>query len=319
MINHTDGDPLFHEATIWHPETDEMFFCQSAGAAAAAAGLHKSAVVFKINLNEITPDIIRQRNASASVKVDLVDSDIPVINPNGGTNYKNKLLFLGEGQGDKIAPAVYLMEPKAPYKTKIVLDNFFGRQFNSLNDTCVNPRNGEIYFTDPTYGYVQELRPKQGLPNQVWRFDPETGDVRVAADGFKMPNGITFSPDGKYVYVTDTGMLQCCRGNDFGLPSTIYRYDVMEDGTFEIRKTFAYISPGIPDGIHCDTKGNVYTGCGDGVQVFNPSGKLIGKIHVGGTVANFGFAGKGRMVILTETELYCATLGAEGAFPGQLY
>ncbi|KAK3986354.1 hypothetical protein QBC44DRAFT_333375 [Cladorrhinum sp. PSN332] len=28
LTNHTDGYPLFHEATIWHLETDEMFFCQ---------------------------------------------------------------------------------------------------------------------------------------------------------------------------------------------------------------------------------------------------------------------------------------------------
>ena len=55
------------------------------------------------------------------------------------------------------------------------------------------------------------------------------------------------------------------------------------------------------------------------MQVYNPSGKLIGKIHIGGTSANFQFAGKGRMVVLAETELYFATLAAEGAFPGQLY
>lgn len=94
---------------------------------------------------------------------------------------------------------------------------------------------------------------------------------------------------------------------------------MLPDGTLENRKVFAYVSPGVPDGIHFDTKGNLYAGCGDGVQVYNPSGKLIGKIYIGGTSANFQFAGKGRMVVLAETELYFATLGAEGAFPGQLY
>ena len=98
-----------------------------------------------------------------------------------------------------------------------------------------------------------------------------------------------------------------------------YRYDVEEDGTFSSRKTFTFIAAGVPDGVHVDTKGNVYAGCGDGVHVFNPSGKLLGKIWIGSTVANFQFAGKGRMVILAETELYYATLKAEGAFPGQLY
>lgn len=79
------------------------------------------------------------------------------------------------------------------------------------------------------------------------------------------------------------------------------------------------MTPGVPDGIHVDTEGNVYIGCGDGVQVYDTSGKLLGKIYIGSVVANFQFAGRGRMVILAETELYYATLAAEGAFPGKLY
>ena len=71
----------------------------------------------------------------------------------------------------------------------VILDNIFGRQFNSLNDASINPRNGEIYFTDPTYGYNQDFRPPPGMPKQVWRFNEATGAVRVAADGFNMPNG----------------------------------------------------------------------------------------------------------------------------------
>lgn len=63
-------------------------------------------------------------------------------------------------------------------------------------------------------------------------------------------------------------------------------------------------------GIHADSAGNVYAGCGDGIQVFNPSGKLIGKIYLGTVSANFQFAGDGRMVIGAETQLFYATLAA---------
>jgi gluconolactonase len=66
-------------------------------------------------------------------------------------------------------------------------------------------------------------------------------------------------------------------------------------------------------GIHCDSKGNVYAGCGDGVHVWNRSGKLIGKIYTGINAANFQFAGKGRMVIMGRTKLFYATLAASGA------
>ena len=50
----------------------------------------------------------------------------------------------------------------------------------------------------------------------------------------------------------------------------------------------------------------------DGVHVYNPSGKLVGKIYIGQTSANFQFAGQGRMVICGETELYYVTLAAKG-------
>lgn len=66
-------------------------------------------------------------------------------------------------------------------------------------------------------------------------------------------------------------------------------------------------------GIHCDNKGNVYAGCGDGVNVWNPSGVLLGKIFTGRTAANFQFTGDGRMIIMGATHLYFATLGAKGA------
>jgi gluconolactonase len=69
------------------------------------------------------------------------------------------------------------------------VNNFFGRQFNSLNDVAVNPRNKELYFTDVTYGFLQNFRPLPGLPNQVYRFNFDTGLVSMVADKFDKPNG----------------------------------------------------------------------------------------------------------------------------------
>lgn len=52
----------------------------------------------------------------------------------------------------------------------------------------------------------------------------------------------------------------------------------------------------------------MYSGCGDGVNVWNPSGTLIGKIYLGTGSANFKLAGDGRLVICAETKLFYATL-----------
>ncbi|KAM0214250.1 hypothetical protein ACHAQI_003875 [Fusarium lateritium] len=306
LIATSDTDPIFHEAVVWSPGTEEVFFAQNAGDPAAGTGLKKSSVVQKISLSDAEA-VKNGTHIFEEVEVKVVDSTPQVINPNGGTNYKGQIIFAGEGQGDNIPSALYLMNPRSPHNTTILVNNYFGRQFNSINDVSVNPRNGDIYFTDTMYGYWQYFRPQPGLQNQVYRFDPGTGALTVVADGFVAPN------DGHHAYVTDTGISNALFGLNFTRPSSIYRFDVQKDGTWENRKTFAYVAARLPDGIHCDSKGNVYAGCGDGVHVWNPSGKLIGKIYTGINAANFQFAGKGRMVIMGRTKLFYATLAASGA------
>ncbi|KAK1638071.1 D-lactonohydrolase [Colletotrichum phormii] len=311
LIATSETDPIFHEAVVWYPPTEEVFFVQNAGPPAAGTGLNKSSIVQKIRL----ADAEALRNGSLGTKevtVTTVPSNPQVINPNGGTNYKGQIIFAGEGQGERVPSALYLMNPVEPYSTTILVNNYFGRQFNSLNDVVVSRRNGDIYFTDTQYGYWQYFRPAPGLPNQVYRLNPTTGALSVVTDEFVSPNGITLSPDGTYAYVTDTGISQGQFGTNFTKPATVYRFEVKEDGTFENRKIFAHTSARLPDGVHCDSKGNVYAGCNDGVHVWNPAGKLIGKIYTGTTAANFQFAGDGRMVITGQTKLFYATFAASG-------
>jgi sugar lactone lactonase YvrE len=103
------------------------------------------------------------------------------------------------------------MNPRAPYNSSgeflnemfhvrdlfdtkpvaVLVNNFQGRQFNSINDVAVNPRNGHLYFTDSLYGYLQDFRPPPALPTQVYRLDPDTGALTVVADEFDKPNGDT--------------------------------------------------------------------------------------------------------------------------------
>lgn len=93
---------------------------------------------------------------------------------------------------------------------------------------------------------------------------------------------------------------------------------------------FAYIDAGVPDGIQVDTKGNVYSGCGDGVhvsatclmcfilrvneilQVWNRNGVLLGKFFIGSVACNMVFAGAGKLVILAQTAVYVARIASEG-------
>jgi gluconolactonase len=81
------------------------------------------------------------------------------------------------------------------------------------------------------------------------------------------------------------------------------------------KRLFATISSGIPDGIKCDLSGNVYSGCGDGLNVWSSGGSLIGKVVCPGGVANFCFTRKGEMMLLNETKAWVVKLdsGVQGA------
>jgi sugar lactone lactonase YvrE len=66
---------------------------------------------------------------------------------NGGTGpYNGSLLLVTNGLGP-LPPSVVLVNPKSPNNATVLLDNFFGRQFDSLDDVKVHP-SGKIFFTD---------------------------------------------------------------------------------------------------------------------------------------------------------------------------
>lgn len=59
---------------------------------------------------------------------------------------------------------------------------------------AINPQNGDLYFTDTLYGFLQDFRPAPGLRNQVYRFNFETGALTIVADEFTLPNGKALAP-----------------------------------------------------------------------------------------------------------------------------
>ena len=74
---------------------------------------------------------------------------------------------------------------------------------------------------------------------------------------------------------------------------------------------FAFCDDGVPDGIKCDAEGNVYSGCGDGIHVWDPEGTLLGKIYTGDIVANFNFTKEG-VWAFGEESLFFVKIAAKG-------
>ncbi len=193
-----------------------------------------------------------------------------------------------------------------------VVDGWRGLRFNSPNDVVVKS-DGTIWFTDPAYGHIQGFRPEPMLGSYVYCHNPHTQQTHIVADRFTRPNGLAFSPDENTLYINDSGANIYPDTYASG-PHHILAFDVMDGNHLRNQRLCAVIAPGFPDGMKCDNAGNVYCSSLSGVQVFNPSGDLIGEIQVPGAV-NFTFGGASNNVlfITNDTAIYAATLQVTGA------
>ncbi|KAG1883854.1 calcium-dependent phosphotriesterase [Suillus subluteus] len=305
------GFAFAHEAPIYVQDLNLVFFASSGGGALAYSGWYNNSVVSMINMTEV--DVaLASTTGDVNIQVQTLNLSDNVQMANGGTGpYKGDLLFVTSGRA-LLPPSVVRVNPSPPYNTTVILDNFLGRQFNSLDDIKILPGTDIMFFTDPTYGWLSGFRPEPMLPSQVYRFDPSTGQVRVIADQFVHPNGIAFAPNGKTAFITDTGIFGGFLGTNQTFPATIYQFDVdPTTQSFTNRRVFAYADSGGPDGIQLDTKGNVYAGCGDGIHVWNDEGTLIGKFYINSTTSQLIFTKSG-LVILEETAMYVTNIQAHG-------
>jgi gluconolactonase len=172
--------------------------------------------------------------------------------------------------------------------------------------------DGSIWFTDPNYGiisdYVGRKQPQELEGCGVYRLDAD-GSVSIVVDNLVMPNGLAFSPDRSLLYVADSGFL-----TDEAAPHHVRVFEVA-GAKLGKGRVFADVTPGIPDGLRIDVKGNVWISAADGVQCFTPGGDLIGKIRTPEVVANLAFGGarNNRLFITATTSVFAVFLNVRGA------
>jgi gluconolactonase len=195
----------------------------------------------------------------------------------------------------------------------VLADRFDGKRLNSPNDVVVRS-DGSVWFTDPSYGIDSDEEGYQADSEigacHVYRVDPGSGEVRIAADDFVMPNGLAFSIDERRLYVSDTGATKIDGG-----PAHIRVFDVGDDGSLSGGEVFATSTAGLFDGFRFDTDGRLWTSAGDGVHCLDPDGTLIGKVRLGEETANvvFGGPGRDRLFITATSSLYAVALAVRGA------
>jgi gluconolactonase len=203
------------------------------------------------------------RLATGAVETVRADANMA----NGMTMGPDGRLLVCE-QGTKAEPARITALDRFTGAIETLVDGWRGQPLNSPNDIAVRG-DGTIWFTDPSYGWLQGFRPEPQLPDAVYRYDPTSGALDRVAEGFDKPNGLAFSPDQQVLYVGDSGAPHAVSANG---------------------ELFAVIRPGYPDGLKVDRDGRVHVTCATGLQVFAPDGGLLEEIPLPGAV-NFTFGG----------------------------
>jgi gluconolactonase len=195
----------------------------------------------------------------------------------------------------------------------VLADRFDGKRLNSPNDVVVRS-DGSVWFTDPSYGIDSDEEGYQAESEigacHVYRVDPDSGEVRIAADDFVMPNGLAFSVDERRLYVSDTGATKIEGG-----PAHIRVFDVGDDGSLSGGEVFATSTAGLFDGFRFDTDGRLWTSAGDGVHCLDPDGTLIGKVRLSEETANVVFGGpaRDRLFMTATSSLYAVAVAVRGA------
>jgi len=199
-------------------------------------------------------------------------------------------------------PGIYQLNPMTGRVTTL-LNNYYGDQFNSPNDLYIDSR-GDIWFTDSWYGYAINVTASPVLPTATYRFRPSTGAVSIVENTLQQPNGIGVSPDGRTMYLTDTGI------TDFSKPvppnvlprytynplggHAVYAFDVnfAPPGNYLTAKRPIWLTEEFADdGFHVARNGYLIGASGFGVDVLSEYGELLVRIETNYVVNNVQFAG----------------------------
>lgn len=180
-----------------------------------------------------------------------------------------------------------LVRERPDGRSEVIASHFEGMELNSPNDVVVKS-DGAIYFSDPWYGRMPVFgveRPRQLGFQGVYRIPPGGGAPQLLVDRylFDQPNGLCFCPTEDRLFVNDT------------VQHNIRVFDILPDGRLGAPRIFASgivgAEPGVPDGMKCDARGNIWVTAPGGVWVYSIEGDLIGKLRVPELVGNLTWGG----------------------------
>lgn len=182
---------------------------------------------------------------------------------------------------------------------------YAGAKIGTPNDIVVRS-DGSIYWTDGTSGARHpgfetaedlQIYRRESL---VLRWHPATGEVTLVTAEAGSCNGIAFSHDERTLYVNDSAARR------------IVAFDVDADGAVRHGRTFA---EGTGSATKVDLDGNVWCTGPAGVQVHDPTGRLLGRIAVPAKTSNlaWGDADLSTLYVTGGGALFRVRVTARGA------
>jgi gluconolactonase len=207
-----------------------------------------------------------------------------------------------DGKGNLVSCAdekdeLWSISPKK--KVTVLVKDYQGHRLNGPNDLWIDSHGG-MYITDPYYQRSYWDRTHPDIKGEkVYYLAPGSHQLVIATDSLMQPNGIVGTPDGKFLYIADIK------------DNKTYKYRINKDATLSDRQLFVRQGS---DGMTLDEKGNLYL-CGQGVTVYDPSGKKIAHIPVPQSwTANLCFGGKDKnqLFITASTALYVLPMRVRG-------
>lgn len=148
-----------------------------------------------------------------------------------------------------------------------------GKRLNAPNDVAVR-KDGNIYFTDPAFGYQQEARELDFYG--IYRITPK-GDLDVIAKWQTRPNGIAVSSNGRTLFVADSDR------------RTIRAWELDRVGVASNERAAVVSTSGVPNGLCLDGDGNLYVAARK-LEIYSPAGKRIRDVGFAANVTACTFA-----------------------------
>jgi gluconolactonase len=310
------ADRILPKNAVWHRVATGFTWVEG------PVWTHSGSLMFA----EIASNSIRKVSADGNVTIWLQPSGYRGTEPYGGKEPgTNGMTLDSRGRltvAGHAARNIMRFESMDPHgQVTILADSYNGKKLNSPND-LVYAHDGSLYFTDPPYGLrtQSDSDPHKELKvNGVYRLPnatsqkpgsaPDHGALQLLISDLPRPNGIAFSPDGKWLYVSNSD------------PKKWMRYPVKGDGTVGAGSIFVDASAdkrtGAPDGLKLDTEGNLYAGGPGGVWIISPAGKHLATILTDKATANVAWGGPDGSTLYTTTtdSIYSIRLNTKGIRP----